>query len=158
MLPKLADIPQEFTYASRLLSHQNNNRCPGTMRFFLQYYANPTSSLPAGAAWLIARRYQQLSVKLSRHKCSCPQSRYVLVIVLCVLIWFGTLLNWVFYVRIVVKCGSEIKCQRKFRLKHPGNTVPSRRGIHELIKKVRSTGSLLDKKSARNAVRLPKVN
>jgi hypothetical protein len=33
--------------------------------------------------------------------------------------------------------------------KFPGNTVPSTRGVQKLIKKVRSTGSLLDKKPAR---------
>jgi hypothetical protein len=48
-----------------------------------------------------------------------------------------------------VKCGSARRCRRKFCRKYPGNTVPSTRGIHKLIDKVRSTGSLLDKKPAR---------
>jgi hypothetical protein len=50
---------------------------------------------------------------------------------------------------LYAKCGSDIKCQRKFRHKFPGNTVPSTRSFHELIKKLRSTESLLDKKPAR---------
>jgi hypothetical protein len=48
-----------------------------------------------------------------------------------------------------VKYGSARKCRRKFCHKFLRNTVPSTRGIHELIKKIRSTGSLLDKKPAR---------
>jgi hypothetical protein len=47
-----------------------------------------------------------------------------------------------------VKFGSARKCRRKFRRNFPGITVASTAGIHELIKKVRSAGSLLDKKPA----------
>jgi hypothetical protein len=44
-----------------------------------------------------------------------------------------------------VKFGSTRKCQRKCYI-FSRNIVPRTRGIHKLIKKVRSTGSLLDKK------------
>jgi hypothetical protein len=44
------------------------------------------------------------------------------------------------------------KCRRKFRPKFPGITVPSTTGIHELIKKVTSTGSVLDKGPAKKVV------
>jgi hypothetical protein len=47
------------------------------------------------------------------------------------------------YVNVVAR-----KRMRKFRLKFPGITVPSTAGIHKLSNKVRSTGSLLDKKPA----------
>jgi hypothetical protein len=47
-----------------------------------------------------------------------------------------------------IKCGSARKCRRKFRRRLPGITIPSSTGIHEPINKVRSTGSLLDKKPA----------
>jgi hypothetical protein len=39
--------------------------------------------------------------------------------------------------------------RKKFRHKFPGITVPSASDIHELSNKVRSTGSLLDKKFAK---------
>jgi hypothetical protein len=42
----------------------------------------------------------------------------------------------------------DIKCRRKFHRKFPGYTIPSTTGIYGFIKKVRSTGSLLDKKPA----------
>jgi hypothetical protein len=48
-----------------------------------------------------------------------------------------------------VKCGSARKCRRKFCRKFPGVTIPSTTGIHKLIYKVRSTGSVLDKKPAK---------
>jgi hypothetical protein len=48
-----------------------------------------------------------------------------------------------------VKCGSARKCWRIFCHKFPGIAVSSRTGIHELINKVRCTGSLLDKKPAK---------
>jgi hypothetical protein len=87
----------------------------------------------------------------------CLTSCQVLVIVVCVWIWFNMLLNSVY--ESYVKCGSARKCQRKFRSKFPGITFPSTTGIHKLIKKVRYTGSLLDKKSAKkNAVCSPKKN
>jgi hypothetical protein len=47
-----------------------------------------------------------------------------------------------------VKCGS-VRKWRKFRRKFPGKIVPRTRGIHKLIKKFRSTGSLLDWNPAR---------
>jgi hypothetical protein len=55
-----------------------------------------------------------------------------------------------------VKCGSARKCQRKFHRKLSGITVPSITGIHKLIKKVRSTGSLVDKKPAKKYQALTK--
>jgi hypothetical protein len=51
----------------------------------------------------------------------------------------------------VVPLGNVRKCRTSLK-----NTVPNRRGIHELIKKVWSTGSLLDKKAARNGYVLMK--
>jgi hypothetical protein len=48
-----------------------------------------------------------------------------------------------------VKCSSTGKCWRKFCHKFPRVTVPSTIDIHELINKVRSTGSLLGKKPAK---------
>jgi hypothetical protein len=51
-----------------------------------------------------------------------------------------------------VKYGYARKCWRKFHHKFP--TVPSTTGIHELINKVRSTGSLLDKKPAEKKSRV----
>jgi hypothetical protein len=47
------------------------------------------------------------------------------------------------------KCASTRKCLRKFCRKFPGITVPSTTDIHKLIKNVRSTRSLLDKKLAK---------
>jgi hypothetical protein len=54
----------------------------------------------------------------------------------------------VFLYESYVKCASARKCRRKFRRKFPGITVPNTTGIRELINRVRSTGSLLDKKHA----------
>jgi hypothetical protein len=48
-----------------------------------------------------------------------------------------------------VKCGSARKWRRKFRRKFSGITVSSTTGVDELIQKVMSTGSLLDKKHAK---------
>jgi hypothetical protein len=48
-----------------------------------------------------------------------------------------------------VKCDSARKCHRKFRRKCPGVSVAITTGISRLINKVRSTGSLLDKKPAK---------
>jgi hypothetical protein len=59
-----------------------------------------------------------------------------------------------------VKCGSARKCRRKLLRKFPGNIEhnSNTRGRHELIKKVWSTGSLLEKKTLDNAACLPKNN
>jgi hypothetical protein len=54
----------------------------------------------------------------------------------------------VFLYESYVKCGFARKCRRKFRGKFPGTAVPSTIGIHELLNKVRSTGSLPEKKPA----------
>jgi hypothetical protein len=54
----------------------------------------------------------------------------------------------VFLYEPYVKSISARKCERKFRRKFPGIPVSSTTGIHELINKVRATGSLLDKKPA----------
>jgi hypothetical protein len=51
---------------------------------------------------------------------------------------------------LYVKYGSTRKCRREFHCKFPGISVPSTTGIHKLINKVMSTGSLLDKKPAKN--------
>jgi hypothetical protein len=48
--------------------------------------------------------------------------------------------------------------KRKFRCKFPGIMVPSTTDIHELITKVRSTGSLLDKKPAKKCSVLTEEN
>jgi hypothetical protein len=47
-----------------------------------------------------------------------------------------------------VKCALA-RNWRKFRYKFPRITVSSTTGIHKLIKKVRSAGSLMDKKPAK---------
>jgi hypothetical protein len=60
----------------------------------------------------------------------------------------------VFLYESYVKCGSGRKCRRKFPCKFPGITVPSTSDIHELSNKVRSTGSLLDKKPAKKKYRV----
>jgi hypothetical protein len=52
----------------------------------------------------------------------------------------------VFLYESYVKCGCTRKCRRNFRRKFTGITGPSTTDIHELVNKVRSTGSLLDKK------------
>jgi hypothetical protein len=57
---------------------------------------------------------------------------------------------------LYVKCSSAGKSRRKFRHKYPGITVPSTTDIQKLINKVRSAGSLMDKKPAEKAVCLPK--
>jgi hypothetical protein len=55
----------------------------------------------------------------------------------------------VFVCESYVKYGSADKCCRKCCHKFPGYTIASARGIHEHIKEVRFTGSLLDNKCAR---------
>jgi hypothetical protein len=55
----------------------------------------------------------------------------------------------VFLCESYVKCDSARKCRRKFRRSFTRITVPSTTDIHKLINKVRSTGSLLDKKPAK---------
>jgi hypothetical protein len=64
----------------------------------------------------------------------------------------------VFLYESFVKYVSARKCKRKLIVNFLGITVPSTTGIHRLIKKVRSLGSLLDKKPARNAVCFPNEN
>jgi hypothetical protein len=52
-----------------------------------------------------------------------------------------------FYISYV-KYGSARRCLKTFHHKFPGVTVPSTTGIRKLTNKVKSPGSLLDKKSA----------
>jgi hypothetical protein len=47
-----------------------------------------------------------------------------------------------------VKCDYARKCRRKFHRKFHGNAVPKTTGIHTLIKRVTTTGLLLDSKAA----------
>jgi hypothetical protein len=54
-----------------------------------------------------------------------------------------------------VKCGSARK-QRKCCSEFIGNTVPSIRCIHNIVNKVRYTGSLLDNKPAKKNCVIPK--
>jgi hypothetical protein len=68
--------------------------------------------------------------------------------------WFDVLINSIVSVGLYAKCGS-CKCYKvseKISQKFPGYTIPSTTGIYGLIKKVRSTGPLLDKKPA---IKLP---
>jgi hypothetical protein len=51
--------------------------------------------------------------------------------------------------KLYVKCCSTRKWQGTYCHKFSWKTVPRTRGIHKLIKKVGSTGSLVDKKPAR---------
>jgi hypothetical protein len=55
-----------------------------------------------------------------------------------------------------LECDSARKCWVYFRHKFPGITILHRARIHKLNKKFRFIESLLDKKPAWNAVRLPK--
>jgi hypothetical protein len=83
--------------------------------------------------------------------------KYHWLLLLCVDMVRYTVEQRVFMYGSYVKCGFARKCRRKFRHKFPGITVPRTTGIHELINKVRATGSLLDKEPAKkNAVCLPK--
>jgi hypothetical protein len=72
----------------------------------------------------------------------------VIVCLVCVDMFRYTVEQRVFLYESYVKFGSARKCRRKFRRKFPGITVASTAGIHELTEKVRSAGSLLDKKPA----------
>jgi hypothetical protein len=76
----------------------------------------------------------------------------VLVIVVCVHVVRYTVEEHVFLHELYVKFGSARKCQRKF----PRVTVGRTTGIHEFINKVRSTGSLLDKKPTKKWCMLTK--
>lgn len=58
-----------------------------TMRQVIYYNIPATSSLSAGVAWLISKRYHQLPLKLFRYQCTCVLSRAnceIVVIVVCV--------------------------------------------------------------------------
>jgi hypothetical protein len=72
----------------------------------------------------------------------------LLVITGCVDMVRYTAEQRVFQYKSYVKCGSARKCKKNCH-KFPRNTVPSTTDIRELIKEVRSTGSLLDKKPIR---------
>jgi hypothetical protein len=50
-------------------------------------------------------------------------------------------------VQLYFKCGSARKCHKKFQCKFSGEPVPSKQNIHYLIKKLKATGSLFDKKA-----------
>jgi hypothetical protein len=52
-------------------------------------------------------------------------------------------------VQLHFKHESAGKYRRKFRLQFPEEPVPSRRSIHYVVNKLKTTGSLLDKKSDR---------
>jgi hypothetical protein len=55
----------------------------------------------------------------------------------------------VFIYDTFVKHSSWRKCCRKFRRKYPDLTVPCKSTIYKIVKKVRKTGSVLDKKKHR---------
>jgi len=55
----------------------------------------------------------------------------------------------VYLVLLYFKYESAGKCRRKFRCQFPGEPVPSRQSIHNLVNKLKRTGSLLDKKPDR---------
>jgi hypothetical protein len=108
-----------------------------------------TTQLPLSACrqelCIVAKRYQQLPLKLFRNQCSCVLRRVKYWLLLCVSIRFNILFQQLaFLFKSCVTCGSVRKCREKFR-KFPGITVPSPTGIHEL-KKVRSAGLFLVKK------------
>jgi hypothetical protein len=64
-----------------------------------------------------------------------------------------TLEQRIFLYDSYVKKKSYESCKRKFRRRYPGVRIPASSTILRLVKKVRSTGSLLDKKYTRqNAV------
>jgi hypothetical protein len=57
-----------------------------------------------------------------------------------------TLEQHVFLYDTYVKYGSAVKCRRKFRRKFREERVPSRKTVHSLVNKLRTTGLLIDKK------------
>jgi hypothetical protein len=79
----------------------------------------------------------------------CRRVKYWLLLCVCVDMVPYTVGQRVFLYEPYVKCCSARKCRRKIRRKFPGITVPSTTGIHKLINKVWSTGSLLDKKPSK---------
>jgi hypothetical protein len=56
----------------------------------------------------------------------------------------------IFLHEMYVKYNSAKMCWRKFLQEHPGSKILNTTGIHQLINKMRSTGSLLDKKPMMN--------
>jgi hypothetical protein len=52
-------------------------------------------------------------------------------------------------VLLYFKYESAGKCRRKFQCQFPGEPVPSKQSIHNLVNKLKTTGSLLDKKPDR---------
>jgi hypothetical protein len=64
-----------------------------------------------------------------------------------------TLKHLIFLYNSYVKKKSYKLCKRRFRHRYPGVRIPASATILRLVKKVRSTGSFLDKKYTRqNAV------
>jgi transposase len=64
-----------------------------------------------------------------------------------------TLEQRIFLYDSYVKKKSYKSCERRFRCRYPGIRIPTSSTILRLVKKVRSTGSFLDKKYTRqNAV------
>jgi hypothetical protein len=64
-----------------------------------------------------------------------------------------TLEQWIFLYDSYVKKKSYKSCERRFRRRHPAVRIPALSTILRLVKKVRSSGSFLDKKYTRqNAV------
>jgi hypothetical protein len=51
--------------------------------------------------------------------------------------------------QLYFKYESARKCCRKFQHKFPGEPVPSRQNIHYLVNKLKTMGSMLDKKPDR---------
>jgi hypothetical protein len=64
-----------------------------------------------------------------------------------------TLEQWIFLFDSYVKKKSYKLCKTRFRHRYPGVRIPASSTILRLVRKVRSTGSFLDKKNTRqNAV------
>jgi hypothetical protein len=57
---------------------------PSAVRPVVYYEATATSRLPARPAWLTAKRYQQLRLKLFTQRCSYVQRRFKYCLLLCV--------------------------------------------------------------------------
>jgi hypothetical protein len=55
-------------------------------------------------------------------------------------------------VQLYFKYKSVRKCHRKFQHKFPREPVPSRQNIHYLVNKLKTMGSLLDKKPDRKQI------
>jgi hypothetical protein len=66
----------------------------------------------------------------------------------CVDIFLFSFENRDFLYELNAKCDYARKCRRKFRRKFHGNAVPKTTGIHTLIKRVTTTGLLLESKAA----------